>query len=211
MSGRRRRHGSIMGFALVGFIVARAAPAAAGPHTDFSQEELRTLPHVCLAHQFINEELDTPVVPESERKRVADQFGPVFIHYHHYCWAVLHVRRAEQPGGDSFSYRVAVDSLNYVILRADPSFALLAEVYFAKGQALERLGEKNGSMIEYRNAVRTKTGHTPAAAALIDSYLEFRDVKAARAALEEALKHDPESETLAEKKAAIAQLEKEQR
>jgi tetratricopeptide (TPR) repeat protein len=211
MSGSRRPRRGLVGLALVGFVVARGGPAAGGRLSNFSQEELRTLPRLCLAQQFINEELESPIVPEPERKRLAEQLGHSFVHYHHYCWALLYERRAAQPGGDKFDYRRAVDNLNYVTRHADPSFALLPEVYFQKGKVLERLGERTAAVTEYQNAVRAKAGYTPASAALVESYLELGDVEAARAALEEGLKHDPKSKTLAAQKSAVAQREKESR
>jgi tetratricopeptide (TPR) repeat protein len=197
--------------ALVGFLVARGEPAAGGRLTDFSQEEFRTLPRVCLAQQFINEELESPVVPESERKQFDERLGHSFIHYHHYCWALLCVRRAATSGGDKFNYDRAVDNLNYVIRNADPSFALMPDVYFQKGYVLERLGEREAAAAEYQNALRAKADYTPASAALVQHYLDLGDVEAARAALEEGLKHAPSSTTLAAKKSALAEREKERR
>src|SRR5262245_27703952 len=117
----RRGHRLLAGAALVGSIVGRGEPAA-GRLTDFTQDEFRTLPRVCLAQQFINEELEKPIVPKRERERIAKRLGHSFIHYHHYCWALLYLRRAMQPDGDKFNYHRAIDNLNYVISRADRRF-----------------------------------------------------------------------------------------
>jgi tetratricopeptide (TPR) repeat protein len=163
---------------------------------------------VCLAQTFINDELASPIVPELERKQVAAKLGHAFIHYHHYCWALLHAARAAKAGGEKFEYGRAIDNLNYVILRVDPSFPLLPEVYFQKGKAFEQMGERNAAMVEYQNAVRTKTGYTPACAALARNYVELGDLERARAVLADGLKHDPRSKTLAEQKSALAALEK---
>lgn len=179
--------------------------------TTFSQEELRTLPRVCLAQRFINEGLESPVVPERERRQLSEKLGHSFIHYHHYCWALLYLRRAAKPGGERFDYKRAVDNLNYVIRHADPSFALLPHVYFRKGNVLERLGDRKAAVMEYQNAVRAKAGFTPASAALVRNYLRLGDLEAARAALKEGLDHDPRSTTLAAKKSALAEQEKQRR
>ena len=211
MSRGRCRHRRLVGFVLAGFVVARGEPAAGGRLTDFSQEEFRTLPRLCLAQQFINEELESPVVPESERKQLSESLGHSFTHYHHYCWALLYMRRAAKPGGDKFDYHRAVDNLNYVIRNADPSFALLPEVYFQKGNVLGGLGDREAAVSEYQNALRAGADYTPARAALVQLYLDLGDVEAARAALEEGLKHDPSSKTLAEKKSALAERQKERR
>lgn len=200
---RRRWHRGVLAAALVG-VVVHVEPAAAERHlTDFSQEEFRTLPRVCLAQQFINWELDAPVVSESEREQVANQLGPSFLHYHHYCWALLYMRRAAQPDGDKYNYRRAVDNFDYVIRRADPSFSLLPEIHVQKGNALELLGEREASVTEYRNALQAKPGYTPAYVALVQHYVDAGDTTAARAVLKEGLKHDPSSKVLAEKKATL--------
>jgi len=129
----RRRHRRWVGVALVGVVVARGAPAAAQRLTDFTQEELHTLPRLCLAQQFINQELDPPLVPESERAQLLKQLGHSYVHYHHYCWALLDRRRAAAPGGDKFNYHRAVANLDYVIRNVDPVFAFLTDPYFEKG------------------------------------------------------------------------------
>ncbi len=183
----------------------------AGHLTNFSQEEFRTLPRRCLAQQFINEELESPVVPEAERKELRDQLGHSFLHYHHYCWALLYERRAARPGGDKFDYHRAVDNLNYVIHNADPSFALLPDVYLEKGNVLARTGEREAAVVEYQNALRARADYTPASVALVQAYLDLGEVAAARAALAEGLKHDPSSAALAEKKSALAAQETERR
>ena len=201
--GPGRRCRALLGVALFGVVLAPADPAAAGRLTDFSQEEFRTLPRICLAQQFINEELESPAVPESEREELAKTLGHSFIHYHHYCWALLYTARAAQPGGDKFNYHRAVDNLDYVIRHADPSFALLPEVYVQKGNLLERTGEGAAAVTEYRNALRAKSDYTPAYVALAQHYVDAGAVAAARAALAEGLQHDPSSKVLAEKQAAL--------
>jgi len=152
--------------ALLGVAIAAAEPAVAGRLTDFSQAELRMLPRLCLAQQFINEELESPTVPDAERAQLAEAFGHSFIHYHHYCWALLYTARAAQPGGDRFNYHRAVDNLDYVIRNADPGFALLPDVYLQKGKVLERTGDGAAAVAAYRNALRANPDYIPAYAAL---------------------------------------------
>jgi tetratricopeptide (TPR) repeat protein len=188
---------------LVALLVAAGEPAKGGRYTNFSQEEFRRLPRLCLAQRFINDELETPAVPEAERKQLALTLGHSFLHYHHYCWALLFMWRGARPGGEKFDYRQAIDNLNYVILHADPDFRYLHKVYFKKASVLERLGDRRGAVTEYRKALRAKPDYTPAAAALVQAYLELEDLEAARAALAEGLKHDPRSNLLAAKKVEL--------
>ena len=189
---------------MIGVVVARAAPAAAGA-PDFTQEELLTLPHACLAQQFINELLESPAVPEPERVELLKTLGHSFIHYHHYCWALLYEDRAARPGGDKFNYHRAVDNLDYVIRNADPSFALLPEVYLQKGKVLERTGKGAAAVAEYRNALRANPDYTPAYVALARHYVDAGDSAAAGAVLAEGLARDPSSKVLADALAALGE------
>jgi tetratricopeptide (TPR) repeat protein len=228
---RRRRHRRLVVFALLAFVVASAERAAAGRYTDFTQEELRTLPRACLAQRFINDELDPRLVSEAEQTQWNERIGLSFIHYHHYCWALLFMRRAAGPGGERFDYELAVGNLDYVIPRADPncgpfpnvhfeseypidnreyviqradlSCALLPDVYFQKGTALEYLGYREEAMGEYQNALLVQAGYTPARAALVQVYLDRGELEAARTALAEGLKYDPSSQTLADEQSTL--------
>lgn len=208
--GARCRRRALFAVALLALATAGARPAAAGRLTDFSQEELHSLSQLCLSQRFINEELDAPAVPEPERahEQLEAKFGHSFIHYHHYCWAVLYARRAERLAAESrFNYGRVVDNLDYVIRNSDPDFALLPDVYVQKGEALDELERRAEAEAAYRNAIHAKVDYVPAYVALAQHYIEARDVDAARRTIEEGLKYDPSSKTLAEKKAALAKLE----
>ncbi|MDX2165615.1 MAG: tetratricopeptide repeat protein [Deltaproteobacteria bacterium] len=192
-----------LGGALLAGVIAAAHPAAAARLTDFTQEELRTLPSTCLAQRFINEELAAPVVPDAERERLSTKLGHSFIHYHHYCWALLWLARAEQPDGDKFNFHRAIDNLDYVIRNADPSFALMPQVYLLKGDILARTGKRDAALIEYRNALRADPTYTPAYLALAQHYVDAGDPAAARAVLAEGLRHDPRAQALTQKQAEL--------
>ncbi len=98
-----------------------------------------------------------------------------------------------------------MDNLNYVIRNSDPGFSLLPEVYLQKGEALDKLGQRDEAVAEYRNALRAKADYTPAYAALAQHYIDRGDVDAARGVIEQGLKRDPGSTALAAKKAALAE------
>jgi len=201
------RRGAALAGVLFATLTLRAVPVAAGRLTDFSQEELRSLSQLCLSQRFINEELTTPAVSEPERahQEWEAKLGKSFIHYHHFCWATLYAKRAEQQAAESkFNFDRAVDNFNYVLRNADPEFALLPEVHLEKARALERLDRGEEAAAEYRSAIRGKVDYTPAYVGLAQYYLAVADPNAARGVLEEGLKHDPGSKELAEMKAALA-------
>jgi hypothetical protein len=180
--------------ALCAVVIAAAGSADAGPLTDFSQAELLTLPRICLAQRFINQELAQPAVPEAERARLAEQLGHSYIHFHHYCWALLYLARAARPDGDKFNNHRAVDNLDYVIRHAAASFALLPQVYVLKGDGFARTGRGDAAAIEYRNAIQADPSYAPAYVALALQLLAAGDVGAAQAVLTDARRHDPSTQ-----------------
>ncbi len=171
----------------------------------YSQDELRELPRVCLAQKFINGLLRTPIVPEAERADWAARLGESYEHYHHFCWALIDLRRAN--GGPSqfrdSNYSRAVSNFEYVQRRASPDFPLLPEVFLMKGMALRHLGEHGTAAREFLDAIEIKRDYTPAYSALIDLYVDLGDYESAKKMLDLGLTAAPNSKILASRKAEI--------
>ena len=174
---------------------------------DFSQEELRALPRVCLAQKFINEQLQFPVVSEQERQQWTFRLGEKdYNSYHHYCWALLYIRRgnAERaPAAKAHNFSLAVDNFNYVQKNATIHFPLMPEVNLQKGLALRLLADDAGAAREFMTAIKLKRTYTPAYAALIDVHMALGNREGAEAVLQEGLRHAPNSKLLAQKKLEI--------
>lgn len=168
----------------------------------FTQDELRALPRVCLAQKFVNRALDTPIVPEAERAAWAQQMGPAYEAFHHYCWGLIDMRRASSTNSSqqAHHYRSAVGNFEYVERNADASFPLFPELLLRKGMALRLLGEDSQAARNFTDAIRAKKDYTPAYAALIDLYVDLGDVDGARDVLEQGLRQAPESKILLGKK-----------
>lgn len=172
-----------------------------------------SLPRTCQAQQFIHDEIQYPVTTEAERKHLLTVLGPDFMHYHHFCYGLMLVRRAnttDQPQWRLSVYNEAVNNFEYVIRNAKSSFALLPEVHLQKGLALRLLSNHSAAAREFFNALRSKPSYTPAYAALIDYYLDLGNPAEARKMLETGLKHAPGSKLLAEKRKAIEESEARQ-
>jgi len=178
-------------------------PASAQQY--YSQDELRALPRVCLAQQFINDALRAPIVPEAERREWSARLGEGYKHYHHYCWALMDLRRGNTgpPQHRQSSYSEAVRNLEYVQRNAPSTFPMLPEVCLRKGMALRYLGNEGGAAREFLDAIEIKRDYTPAYSALIDLYVDLKDYDAARTVLERGLAMVPDSHILATKKAEI--------
>lgn len=176
----------------------------------FSQAELKSLPRTCQAQRFIHEQIYNPITAEAERQQLQMVLGEDFTHYHHYCWALLIVRRGnttDQPNRRYGFYDEAVKNFDYVLRNVKPSFLLLPEVYLQKGLTLQLMSNDAAAAREFLNALRVKPSYTPAYAALIDYYLNLGNVSEARRMLEVGLEHAPSSKLLEEKRKAIEATE----
>jgi len=188
-------------------IIATAAQSRA---QEFTQEELRALPRICHAQKFIDSSLHSRIVPEAERKMWADKLGAPYEAFHHFCWALIYMRRANDPSQSAYeksNYQNALKNFEYVERNSTPSFVLLPEIYLRKGIALRFLGDEAAAAREFLAAIRTKADYTPAYASLVDLYLDLRDPDAARAILEQGLKQVPNSTILSKKKLEIESRE----
>lgn len=192
-------------FAFVAALLAVPRPSSA--QVDFSQDELRALPRVCLAQTYINGQLQFPVVPEEERKQWAMKLGEKdYSSYHHYCWALLYIRRGNAnhtPTAKTFDFGEALDNFIYVQKNSSNKFPLLPEVNLQKGLVLRLLGDDAAAAREFMSAIKLKRGYTPAYAALIDVHLDLGNREAAEAALQEGLLQAPNSKILAQKRLEI--------
>ena len=203
----------------VGKLVLLATLAAlipkVGTAQEFTQDELLALPRVCLAQKYISGNfLAFPVVPEQERAMWEAKLGEDYVHYHHYCLALVQVRRAAttvDEGARNGYYRGAIADFDYVIRAASREFPLLPEVYLRKGMALQLMGEPASAVAVFLRAVELKLDYTPAYSALIDIHLALGSVDSARSILETGLKHAPNSKILAAQKAKLQQGEGETR
>jgi tetratricopeptide (TPR) repeat protein len=92
--------------------------------------------------------------------------GPSFWHHHHYCWALLKVRRALGPGvkGESRTggLQSAIGDFDYVIRLSDPKFVMLPEVFLKMGDTYLLLGDYAMARDSYNGAARAKPDYWPA-------------------------------------------------
>jgi hypothetical protein len=190
---------------LAAVLLGGARPSRA--QVDFSQDELRSLPRVCLAQTYINGQLQFPVVPEEERKQWAQKLGEKdYSSYHHYCWALLYIRRANSvstPTEKNHNFVQAIENFNYVQRNASVRFPLLPEVNLQKALTLRLMGQDAAAASELMTAIKLKRDYTPAYAALIDIHLDLGNQEAAQSVLQEGLMQAPNSKILTQKKLEI--------
>ena len=174
----------------------------------FSQEELVALPRVCHAQRVINNLLQTKIVPEAERRQWALRLGEKdYSAFHHYCWALIYLRRAgaaDSLQSQVFNYETAINNFGFVQQNASFQFPLMPEVNLRKGQTYRLLGQDGAAAKEFTEAIKLKPDYTPAYAALVDFYLDVEDLHQAEEILDQGLAHAPESKILLQKKAELA-------
>ena len=205
---RELRFTSILGHALcvAATLSVLGIASSALAQVDYTQKEYRALPRYCHAQPYIHEWLHRKIVPDAEREQWNRMMGEHYRHVHHFCWALISMKRAaEQPQQRSFHYRKAVSDFDYVLNRADPSLPILPEVYLRKGNALRLMGDETAAGVAYQNAIRAKPDYTPAYAALIDVYIALGDRASARQVLEDGLQVVPNSGILQERRSELEQ------
>jgi tetratricopeptide (TPR) repeat protein len=197
-----------IGIGLVALLISQSALVLAQP--DYTQEELRALPRVCLAQTFINSALFNPVVPEAERRQWAQRLGEDdYGHFHHFCWGLIDMRRGNgtmETGLRDHNYRSAVRNFQYVERRVSRRFAMLPEVYLRMGMALLHLRDHAAAAKSFLLATTLKPDYTPAYAALIDVYVDLHDFDAAKTVLQDGLAKAPNSDLLATKKIELERI-----
>jgi hypothetical protein len=95
--------------------------------------------------------------------------GKTFWDVHHYCWALIHMQRAAQPGlpkqDRDHTIRVAIRDYYYVINQArrngDERFVLLPELFYRAGEAYVLLGEYPQAIAEYERSRKAKADYWP--------------------------------------------------
>ncbi len=172
--------------------------------TSFGQDELRTLPRVCHAQKFINEVLRPPIVSEQERRQWESRLGEYdYSGFHHHCYALMYIRRAStetSAQSREYNYVQAVNNFLFVQNHASRKFPLMPEVNLRKGQTLRLLGRDAEAAKEFLDAISLKPDYSPAYAALVELYLDLKDLQAADQILTKGLENAPRSKILLQKR-----------
>lgn len=121
--------------------------------------------------------------------------GPTFWGMHHYCWAMVHLQRAERAGTTpqfrSWAIREAIADFYYVVRVAPADFILLPEIYYRVGEAHLMLGEYGAALGEFQKSRNAKPGYWPPYLAEANLMLKSGKKKEAVAVLEKGLAEIP--------------------
>jgi tetratricopeptide (TPR) repeat protein len=131
-----------------------------------------------------------------------DLMGQGFWAMHHYCWALIRLRRAERPGTlpviQKGHRQAALGDLKFVIENSPPDFVMLPEVYTKVGEVQLLLGNYADADLAFTKARSLKPDYWPAYFQWAQ-YLRQRGQKAkARDLVQEGLLHAPNAKPLKE-------------
>ncbi|WP_428507463.1 tetratricopeptide repeat protein [Roseateles sp.] len=189
----RLLHGTMLVVAVL--CLTLHAPARSAEQGNFTAGEISLLPDFC------QDRLNYPVYSFSHPKWAywGSRMGETFKHVHHYCWALVSLRRASMtPNKEKRAHLVttAINDLEYVISNATADFRLKPEVYARIGDAALQLENFSKAFDAYDNARQLKPGYPPAYTGWADVLFKAGQKDAARELIEEGLRHAPESPEL---------------
>lgn len=108
--------------------------------------------------------------PQSDRWNSLLGGQGMLWHMHHYCWALIHLRRAQAahipPHQRKYLTEVAISDFYYVVRQArrlpDPrSFRMLPEILYRIGDAYGQLGQISQAIEAYEQSRQAKPDYWP--------------------------------------------------
>jgi tetratricopeptide (TPR) repeat protein len=181
---------------------ASAQPAALGPRSTpngVTWGELALLPDYCAdamgilyGDQYYN--------PSPRAPHWVALMGQGFWAIHHYCYALAHVRRAEEAGVSDqqrkFIYGRAIKDYLYTLNNSAPDMVLVPEILVHLGDAYLKVGEVGNADAAFAKARRIKPDYWPAYSRWVDVLIKLKLKKDAYALVRQGLAHAPDSEVL---------------
>jgi tetratricopeptide (TPR) repeat protein len=171
-----------------------AGPVMAGPPHNITDNETAMLPSYCK---------DTQTWPNGNPDGMARgkaRFGEVFWHFHHYCYAMVYMMRADRHSNSAMERRgnlaSALDDIEYVLKYLPPDYFLLPEMYTNQAKVLRRQEKVSEAIDVLKKAIDLNPKYWRAYSELAQCYEALGDVQAARQAIDDGLRHNPESKVL---------------
>jgi len=126
--------------------------------------------------------------------------GDTFWAMHHYCWAMVHLQRAQAgdvtPQMRTFLIKGAISDFYYVVKNSPPDFVMLPELYYRTGKAYAMLGDWVNATEEFAKSRRLKPDYWPSYTGEADVLMGVGKPREAQEMIEEGLKHSPDQPAL---------------
>ena len=164
--------------------------------------ELRLLPAYCgpRAQPWGNDS------SRPEVRRWFRVFGRDYVHMHHYCLAMLKLRRAPTIADGRkrrAAYAVARNNLLYMEKNVSRGFLLWPELKVLLAEAYRGLGDRARAVAAAQQALAVKPDYARAAVFLADEWVAMGRREEARRVLEAAIKHGARARSLMRRLACL--------
>ena len=131
---------------------------------NMTQGELALTPDFCQDVQSVNG-WSQHSRPSPRSPHWVSLMGETFWGMHHYCWAQIHLQRANRVGTTpqtrEFLIREAIADYYFVIKVAPADFVLLPELYYRTGDAFLLLGDFASALGEFAKSRKVKSDYWP--------------------------------------------------
>jgi tetratricopeptide (TPR) repeat protein len=138
--------------------------------------------------------------PWSADPKWLEIMGPGFMAMHHYCWALIKLRRVEKPGVPAVmqqGYREsALGDLFYVVKNSQRDFVMLPEIYTKIGEVQLLLKRYSNAAETFQLARSLKPDYWPAYFHWAEYLRQSGHKSKARALVEEGLAYAPDAKPL---------------
>lgn len=125
--------------------------------------------------------------------------GPSFWDMHHYCWALLNMRRASMSSSAQTRkglWESAAGDIQYVIKNSAPNFVLLPEILVTLGGVCVQLSNVSCAYDSFGKARELKPDYWPAYSDWADVLIKSGQKNQAKTLVKTGLEHVPDSKVL---------------
>lgn len=183
---------------LLGLICLYSGFALAGKPENINQGEMALIPAYCADTQGFKYG-NASFNPSPRASYWVGLMGPSFWDMHHYCWALLNLRRA--GGATSAQQRrglweSAVGDIQYVVKNSGPNFVLLPEILVTLGGAYVLLSNFSAAYDAFLRARELKADYWPAYSDWAEVLIKSGQKIQAKALVKTGLEHSPDSKVL---------------
>lgn len=186
------------GEVFIGLIFLSSGYASAGKPENINQGEMALIPAYCADTQGFKYG-NASFNPSPRASYWVGLMGPNFWDMHHYCWALLNLRRA--AGASSAQLRrglweSAAGDIQYVVRNSGPNFILLPEILVTLGGAYVHLSNVSAAYDAFLRARELKPDYWPAYSDWAEVLIKSGQRSQAKALVKAGLEHAPDSKAL---------------
>lgn len=184
---------------LAGLALMSLAAAHAGKPDNLNEGEMALIPAYCPDTMGFNYG-DAYSNTSPKAKHWVGLMGHSFWHMHHYCWALLNLRRADAAGRTAQERRAlresAVGDIGYVVKNSPSNFVLMPEILTKLGGVQLLLSDIGGAYDSFLRARSLKPDYWPAYSDWAEVLIKSGQKPLAKVIVQTGLEHAPDSKVL---------------